>query len=245
MLANQTWRSDKVMSTRLQYPLTKWSMRILTAFIAVLLLIVTLTITNSYSSISLGTLISEKLLGRDGVGDSSLLLSSATNTELSILGFAPIVSTQTATNKGVGGGITTATLQGTVTNMNGMPSATGYFEWGYAAGALTNTTTTFAVTGIGDYSLAITGFIESSKVYYRFVTDTDGTAYGDVSEFALASGAGTSILLTLLRIIVAAGILVTIIMLGRNGGTVAMLLAAVIGLVGFAVIDIFLRILVH
>ena len=190
------------------------------------------------SDVALGGMVSEKLLGRAGVTDSSLLLGRAgTDTELSVLGFAPIVSTQAVGSTSVPGGVSTAVLRGRVTNMNGMPIATGYFQWGYAAGTLTNTSATFVVTGVGDYSQSITGYNENDTVYYRFVTDCDGTAYGAVTSFLASHGTGGFLIKALLRILLACSILLTVLLIGSKGGFVAMLIFAVIGVIAFGIID--------
>lgn len=213
-----------------------WTRRIALSTIIAVATTVILTAISVTSQVGLGSMISEKMLGRDGVADSSLLLGrTGTNTELSVLGFAPIVSTQTHTALGEAGGITTATLVGRVTNMNGMPSATGYFLWGYNAGALVNTSSTVAVTGTGDYSVTITGFDATEYVYYQFVTDADGTSYGTTLRFLLPSGTGGFLLKTILRVILAGIILVTIVRFGRT--PIIMAILTVLGLVGFAFIS--------
>ena len=210
-------------------------------FLAVLAFMAISVVLTVNSSVSLGGLVSEKLLGRDGVADSSLLLGrSGIDTELSVLGFAPVVSTQTVGSSGLAGGTTTAVLRGTVTDMNGLPTATGYFLWGYDASALVNTSATFAITGTGAYSQAITGFNENDRIYYQFVTDADGTAYGSITNFVSKSGAGGFLLKTLLRVVLAASILVTVLMLSRAGGFVVMLVAAIIGLIAFGIVDAFI-----
>jgi len=191
------------------------------------------------SSVGLGGLISELLVGRAGVADSNLLVGSATSSELTVVGFAPIVSTQPVT----GLGAQTATFEGRVTNMNGLPTATGYFEWGYSASTMTNTTTTFPITATGNYDLTVTGFAGSGTVYYRFVTDADGTAYGAVTHFPAGAGVGTSILRTILRVILAASIVITVFLIGSRGGMTALLIAGIVGVIGFVIIDNLLGVL--
>lgn len=215
---------------------TRWPVRILTgALLAVLVTVIcSLTI---ISTVSLGGMVSEKMLGSNGVAGSSLLLGSAANATLSVLGFAPVVVTQTVTDTNMSGGVTTATLHGTVTGMNGLPTATGYFQWGYAAGALTNTTSTFAVNAAGNYSLAITGFNANNKVYYRFVTDADGTAYGTVVGFVAAPGTGGFLIKTLLRVLLALSICAGVFLAGMKGTGKAFLIYALIGVIAFIVID--------
>ncbi len=211
-----------------------WLGRVAVAMVVAVVLVLLAGVLPALSDVSLGGLVSEKLLGRSGVADSSLLLGrSGTNTELSVLGFAPVVSTQPATSTSG----TTATLRGRITNMNGMPSTRYYFEWGYSATALTNTTTPVTVTTTGDYSTNISGITGVGTLYYRFATDADGTAYGAVSHFPASSGAGGFILKSLLRVILAGAILIGVIMIGRRGGTVALLVSAVIGIIAFVIVN--------
>ncbi len=213
--------------------ITVWGRRASTAVLLSLVAFICLAVTLTYSSVSLGGLVSEKLLGRAGTAASSLLLGRAgTNTELSVFGFAPSIATVTATSSG-----DTATLRGRVTSMNGMPSATGYFQWGYAAGALTNTTAPFAIATVGDYSTDVIPVSISDTVFYRFMSDADGTTSGGTASFVLASGAGGNLLKTLLRVVIAAVIVIFVLILGSRGGFVVMLIAAIIGLVAFIFAD--------
>ena len=189
------------------------------------------------AQVGLGGMISEKMMNRAGVADSSLLLGrTGTNTELSVLGFAPTISTLPAT--AIGGGVTSATLNGRVTDMNGMPSATGYFQWGYAVGALTNTTATIPITVAGDYSKVASGFT-ANPVYYRFVVDADGTAYGATTQFSTPVATGTAMLRNLLRVCVAIAILVGVVRESKRG-LGAMLLTVMVGLVAFILISMFI-----
>ena len=213
--------------------LQSWSVRTVSATLIAVLVIVFGSLIFVSSDVALGGLISEKLLGRSGTTNSSMLLGSATSATESVLGFAPVVSTSVVGATSAAG----ATLRGHVTNMNGMPTATGYFQWGYAAGALTNTTTTFAVTGTGNYGLTITGFNANDEVFYRFVTDADGTAYGAVTSFVVASGVGGWMIKTLLRIILACVILIGVAIVGMRGGMTGLLMSGIIGLLAFIIIN--------
>jgi hypothetical protein len=210
--------------------------RVILSTVLAVVAVAVLTVISVTSEVGLGGMVSEKMLARNGVTNSSLLLGrTGTNTTLSVMGFAPIVSTQVQTALGEAGGVTTATLQGRVTNMNGMPSATGYFLWGYSATSLPNTTATVPITATGDYSVTITGFSPTTYVYYQFVTSADGTAYGAVSRFLLPSGTGGYLLKNVLRVILAAGILITVLMFGKNVMTTLVL--AIIGIIGFAILS--------
>lgn len=218
-----------------------WFRRILigstTAIIAILITSIVFIVT---AQVGLGDMISEKMLGRDGVADASLLLGrTGTSTELSVLGFAPAITTSPITVYSVVGVTLTATLAGNVSDMNGMPTATGYFVWGLAPGALVNTTATFPIAGAGDYTANVAGLDVDHTLYYQFVTDADGTSYGAVSSFLASSSptsAGNALIKGLLRLAVAAGILIAVI---RNSTRkpVRTLVLVGIGIIGFIIIS--------
>lgn len=214
-----------------------WTRRITVSSVLAVMALLLLSILTVVSSVSLGGLITEQMLGRDGVADSSLILASADNTELSVMGFAPAVSTLPVTNSFLTAGVPTATLRGRVTDMNDMPTSTGYFVWGYASGFMVNTTATQVITATGDYTTDITWPNQNDKIYYEFLADSDGTNRGGVAQFLMPSGVGGFLIKNLLRVVLAAAILIGVVYLGRNGPTVAMLLSAVIGVIAFVIID--------
>lgn len=218
----------------------KWTKRILIGTLIAIISTVALTILQTTAQAGIGGLLSERMLGRDGVADSSLLLGrTGTSITLSIMGFAPIVSTQPPVSAAGG---TTATLRGTVSSMKGQPSATGYFEWGYSAGALTNTTTTIPITGIGNYQKTVTG-LTGAAIYYRFVTDADGTSYGTVSSFNVTtSELGNIMLKNLLRVCAAVAILITAIKKSRRGLS-ELATAILIGIVAFVIVSMIIEVI--
>jgi len=213
-----------------------WARRSTTATVIACAVVLLIGILSVQSSVGLGGLVSELTVGRAGVADSSLLIGNATSSELTVVGFAPAIVTLPA----IAPGVETVTLRSRVTSMNGMPTTTGYFTWGYSASTLTNTTATFPITVAGDYGTTITGFVPNERIYYRFYTDADGTAIGDIVGFVPPSGAGGFLLKTLLRIVIAAAIVVMVFIFGVRGGWLAMLVAAIIGIIGFTIIDIFI-----
>jgi hypothetical protein len=223
----------------------QWTKRISIAFVLAIVAVTVLTIISIVtvsSQVGLGNLISEKVLGRDGVVPSSLLLGrTGTNIELSIMGFAPVTSTMPITTYNDTGEILSVTLSGRVTSMNGMPVATGYFLWGLAPGALVNTTATFPIAGIGDYTSGVIGGLNpNDPIYYQLVTDADGTAYGAVTRFLVPSGVGGFLIKNLLRVILAGVILVGVIRFGM-GNPMRMLLLSAVGILGFAIISSFIE----
>lgn len=222
--------------------MNRWSRRILTFVLAFTLLVIASSVVTIYATgnaVGLGGLLSERMLGRAGSPDSSMLLGrNGAGTTLSILGFAPIVSTRPATDF-TGQGVTaTATLHGLVSNMKGQPSATAYFKWGYSVANLANTSTTTTITGTGDVAITVT--VDANQtVYYQFYTDADGTSFGSIASVVLPSGAGNVMLQTILRVLLAATIIIGVVVIGRGNFRV-MLFAVVIGLVAFAVVDVML-----
>lgn len=190
----------------------------------------------------LGGYISEKLLSRTAGVTASLYLGDSTSGP-TVIGAGPAISTSTTSGVATVGGVATATLSGVVSNLNGFPRADTWFTWGYAPGALTNTTATVTVTGTGYVTTTITGYDPGAMtVYYQFVSSTDGTSLGGVNNFRtnpLSSGTGADywLLWNLLSVAVGMGMFVLIIRLARGGSWVAVLLVAMIGLATVALIN--------
>lgn len=214
----------------------RWGGRLSTATIMAIVALFLIGVMATLSSVSLGDLISEKLIGRAGVADSSLIIGrTGTDTELHVIGFAPRITTTAATDLGS----KTATLNGTVASMNGMPTAQAYFIWGSDPSALTNTTVPFTVTTAGNYSTDIAGFPSAGVIYYQFLCDADGTNIGGVRYFPASGGVGGFLLKQILRVILALAICIGVLMAGRSGGS-AMLISAIVGLVAFVIINLVL-----
>ncbi len=183
--------------------------------------------------VNLGQQVSEKLIARAGVAVTNVLIKRSA--DLTVVGMAPTVSTTAQTATGVWAGTTHATLNGSVNSMLGQPSATVYFQWGNSP-ALGNTTTPQAITTTGAYSANITGFNDTDKIYYRIVVDGDGTHYGATTFFVIAAGSGGYLLRNILLVVLAAGVLIAVLLIGLRGGFVALLIAALIGVIGFYVV---------
>jgi len=178
-----------------------------------------------------GGYISEKMLG-DGTNEI-LNLGDGAN-ELGVLGTAPIVSTVSATSKSEGG-IVSADLTGNLQNLNGMPRASVWFAWGYTP-AVSNSTPVNTVTTTGVQTATINPN-PGDTVYYQFRASTDGIAYGSTKSFLAGGGHGVSywMLNTLLPVVIAAVILISVLVL--TGNPIAALLASVIGLIAFYIIQ--------
>jgi len=174
-----------------------------------------------------GGYISEKMLG-DGTNEI-LNLGDGVN-ELGVLGTAPIVSTLPVSNQSAG----SATLNGNLVDLNGMPRASIWFEWGYSPSSLTNSTPATTVTSTGNQSADITG-ITGKMLYYRMAASTDGIGRGEILHFPAGQGVSNWLMNTLLPIVIAAVILISVLVL--TGNPIAALLASVIGLIAFYIIQ--------
>ncbi len=178
-----------------------------------------------------GGYISEKLLG-NGTNEA-LYLGDGTN-ELTVLGSRPIVSTGEATSSSAGN-IVTMIMTGDLQDLNGMPRADVWFQWGYSPVMVFNTTST-TVVSTGEQT-AVVNPDAGKDVYYRFVSSTDGIAYGAIRSLSVVGGGhGVSywMLNTLLPIVIAAAILIAVLVL--TGNPIVAMVAALIGLVGFYII---------
>lgn len=198
------------MMLRLRKPIPHF-VRLL-AIVAVAFFVVLLA-SPAFGTLGLGGAMSEKLIGAGGVA-SRLWISRSINGPETI-GTGPTISVQAATDVKIAAGVSYATLHGTITNLNTAPSAVAYFEWGYAPGSLTNTTS--SGTAITIYSDTISGFDQTQTVYYRFVARTDGEVYTSATNFLMAQGraAASLFLWNLVPIVLAVGVLVLILKEGR------------------------------
>jgi hypothetical protein len=127
------------------------------------------------------------------------------------------------------------TMTGDLQDLNGMPNASTWFQWGYSPVMVFNTTQV-TVTSTGDQTVTINP--DAGKdVYFRFVASTDGIAYGSIQSLsAVGGGHGISywMLNTLLPIVIAAVILIAILLL--TGNPILALISSVIGLATFYIV---------
>jgi hypothetical protein len=161
-----------------------------------------------------GGLADQKTIAITGVANSNLVISNGTPSQFDIVIGVPgtlAVTSGTATNYLAG---STATLHGTLTAINGIPTATTGFEWGYAPGSLTNTSSTLNMA-VGVYSIGISGIIPNQVVYYRSFATTNETAYGAVNNFYVSSAAsaGFNTLNLIMPLLLAAGCFLIILRL--------------------------------
>lgn len=202
------------------------------------LMIVSPNMLSAYSG--LGNYISEKLLGDGVVPDASLYLGDSASGP-AVIGSGPIVSTLSVNNATITAGVSTATLRGNLTNLNGMPRADVWWVWGYSPTAMINTTFASTVTTAGDKTVAISGYKANIAVYYQFQSSTDGTSLGSVMSFQVGGGTGGGLLNAMLPLIIAVSMFIFIIKM--TGNPVAALIGAVVGLMAFIIIQQMLGIL--
>ncbi len=187
----------------------------------------------------LGGYISEKSLG-DGVGRTLHLGDGAS--QLMVLGSGPVVATLPVTNN-MTVGTPTATFNGTLSSLNGMPRADVWFEWGYAPSALANTTPVVVTMATGAMSATVSGLSAGSTVYYRMAASTDGTSRGGVTDFLAGGGHGASywLMRDMLPLLIALVIFVAVLSL--SGNPLVALAGALIGLLAVYVVQAILGIL--
>lgn len=177
----------------------------------------------------LGGYISEKLIGRSGVSDSSLVIGSsgASGSYLDVA-MSGIVAAAGATNVYMDGAGTHATLNGNLVTLNGFPRATVYFEWGYDTN-YGHTSTSQVVTAVGAFLADIQHFDPSQRVYYRAVVDTDGRNYSGSDSFVAEGGivSGFNLLNAVVLIAYVAMVLFTVIVIGSKSTIAALLFMAV------------------
>jgi len=204
----------------------------ITAVILLCLIALTLALPSTVSAFAgLGGYISEKLLG-DGTNEALYLGDGAS--ELTVLGSGPIVSTVGATSKSEGGVVTMA-MTGELQSLNGMPQADVWFAWGHSAGTMTNPTVVNTLTSAGLQTAVIYPDV-GKEVFYQFRSSTDGISYGEVKSLIAGGGHGVSywMLNTLLPIVIAGIILVTVLLL--TGNPILALVASIVGLAGFYIV---------
>jgi hypothetical protein len=125
-------------------------------------------------------------------------------------------------------------LHGTINTMGVASSVYAYFQWGYTP-AYGNTTAATTFSATGSHSAVIAPDL-TQDVYFRMVTEVDGVyAYGAQMTFDPTIGAGFDLLNVALKLVVALGVIIGVILVSRS--PVMMLVASTIGLVAFGVIS--------
>lgn len=205
---------------------TRWLLFWVVAILSILMLPYIQTFASE-----IGGYISEKLIDRSGVASSELVIGrSGVNNSTLDMGMGAIVSTLPATN------ITdpSTVLNGRLSDMNGMPQAIAYFEWGYNT-SYGNTSTSQTLTGTGDFSATIGGYDSKKTIHFRAVSDTDGTLYGADQIFEVGDRPTSyGLLQNILTTIIACGIF--IVCLRASGGN--WIVALIMTIIGFIAIVI-------
>jgi len=188
----------------------------------------------------LGGYISEKLLERSGVTNSHILIdmSGVSNSSLDT-GMSGRVTVSAASNIYMDGTGSHATLSGNLQDMNGFPSVTVYFEWGYDA-SYGHTTTSQVMATTGSFSATLDHFDPSETVYFRGVAVADGKNYSSPSSF-VASGASFAwfnLLDAVVTLAYVALVIFVVIQLGQRSTIVALLFMAIAIYVGEAFITV-------
>lgn len=185
----------------------------------------------------LGGYLSEVLISR--ISSSDILVDRAGVGNSSIdIGYAPPVITLPATDIGISGVVTHATLQGQVVSVAGFPFTYGWFEWGYNT-SYGNIVGNQTVGAAGTYLTTITHY-NNDIVHYRFVSQADGTNYygGDIA-FQIQSPAAS--MPPWIPVIFVLMVIITILIMLAAGlppvlVVIMALILGVIGVIGAAIL---------
>jgi hypothetical protein len=159
--------------------------------------------------------------------------TNTTNTADDALTFTmPTCSTDTATIAG-----STITMSGQVLTAGVASDSYVYVEWGTTT-ALGNTTPLVVQAGTGTFSADIPSPSSSAELYYRGVVQNGAVvSIGATQSLAVPSAVGTVMLVNLLRLVIAASIMVTILWRGDVGVNVKTLVSTVTGILAFVIAD--------
>jgi len=210
-----------------------WWACLVAAFCCVSVLTATLVVyaaTCSFSSI--------QYVDRSGVSNSQLVvgMSGVNNSDVYVGSMSIVnISTQPATNVEMVG-YPHATLNGEVTDIGGLGSATAYWEWGYDAG-YGNVAGSQTISVVGNYTAEFVGFNPDKEVHFRFAVDACGShAYGADDTFQIAETADYWKISSLIPLAFLFGIIFVVIKgLTNAGGGVALVLAILGALIFFLV----------
>lgn len=148
----------------------------------------------------------------------------------------PTTSTGSATIAG-----STVILPGNLGTIGVASDVYGRFEYGTTP-SMGSFTALQTLLGVGNFSDTIASPSSDTTLYYRsMVTVGSVSTYGATSTVSVPSATGGFMIKLLLRIVLASSILISIVIIGSKGGGVAMLVASVIGLAAFAIIDTFIN----
>jgi len=147
----------------------------------------------------------------------------------------PTVTTGTATIAA-----STVVLNGSLATMGVASDVYSRFEYGTTAG-MGSFTAAQTLAGTGDFTDSVSSPMSDTTIYYRSVTTVGSVStYGVASEVSVPGAAGGFLIKALLRFIVAASILITVLIVGIRGSGLGLLLSSVLGLIAFIVIDAYI-----
>jgi hypothetical protein len=147
------------------------------------ILLVVLTTFNTVLASGFGGWISEKLIDRDGLTDSNVLIGSGTTNSGLDVAMSGRATATGATNVYMDGVGTHATLNGNLATLNGFPSVYVYFQWGYDGVNYIGATTPQLMNATGVFTDTIAHFDPGKTVYYRAAVDSDGLSFSSPSTF--------------------------------------------------------------
>ncbi len=184
----------------------------------------------------IGGYISEKVIARAGVANSNLRIDRlGVNNSYLDIGMGPKLSIAAPTSITWDGAGTHATLNGAVTSLNGFPSVTAWFEWGYD-GVYDHSTLIQSINAVQTVSATIDHFDPTRLVWYRLAGNADGTVYApatlNASFLPAASGDGNiqsfNLLYLLLTFVIAMAVIVGVLV--RFGTPIKLLMFIIVGI---------------
>tara|TARA_Y100000310_G_scaffold12718_2_gene13105 strand:+ start:1519 stop:3873 length:2355 start_codon:yes stop_codon:yes gene_type:complete len=166
------------------------------------------------------------------VGQNAMADGTDNGTDADFTFTMPTATTGTASIAGA-----TITLNGDVTNAGVASDSNVYFEYGPTV-AYGSTTTVAALAGVSPFSDTLSSPASDTTLFYRSVAQNGAVqVFGAGLSTGVPSATGASILKSLLRVFLAAAIVIGVIMVGARGGGVALLLSSIVGVVAFVIID--------
>lgn len=185
-------------------------------------------------------IISDYLAAKQALG---LLVVETLSQYYREVGTSPSVATLPFGNIILGGDGVSVLLSGSLSSLGSTPIGSCWVEYG-ATSALGSATSLQELSVPSVFSDTLTVGKSQPKAYYRAVaSNAAGTTYGATLSINFPSTVGNFLLRSLLRVILAGVILVGVVRAGSEGGPV-LLLAALVGIIAFVVVDGFITLLI-
>ena len=202
--------------------------------LAVMIAILASQVTIAIATTSFGGYVSNALIARLGINNAKTLIGDNVPNSLLEIAMGPAVTTLAATNVGMVGPDTQATLRGTLVSLNGFNNATILFNYGYTTAYGLNTASSLAIS-TGNYTATIASFDTNTVIHFRIVAISgDATAYGSDSTFMVTTASpGRSNARWIPPIVAIVAILVPLILLASGlPAIVIVVITTIIGIVG-------------